>query len=415
MFGVQVYGSTEESGKYYPSLIGSQTSWVRVNLSWMNVEPVNEEPANYFWTQMDKALSAARSDKGGLQLIAVIDDSPVWARLNPDDAGGPIKSETLADFGEFVEALVERYDGDGYEDAPGNPVVRHWEFYNEPDVGYNRWGYYGAEYASMLQIAYPAVKRSDPLAQVLFGGLGYDWFESQGGPFVDSFLDDVLTAGSGDFFDIMNFHLYPLFEPNWGGGSTGLLGKTAAIREKLAEYGLEKPVVITEAGWHNSPDTIPSSSDEEQVARLVQIVSQSFTADVKVLIWWMLWDPPSYLPDYGLVTDDSPPVPKEAYTAYQTAVSLLANTQSTRQLTDTETGANAMEAYRMDTGNTVVYTAWMNPYNTTEVKPLRIPAASATILDGVGNTIGTAVDSDGDGYITVTITDQPIYVQVPGP
>lgn len=412
MFGVQVYGSTEQSSKYYPYIIGSQASWIRVSLSWENVEPDNRNPANYSWTQTDKMLSLAETNKGRTHIIAVVDNTPVWARLNANDSGGPIRQDALGDFGEFVEALVERYDGDGYEDAPGSPVVRHWEFYNEPDAGQNRWGHYGAEYAAMLQIAYPSVKRSDSGAQVLFGGIAYDWFESQGGPFVDSFLDDVLTAGAGAYFDIMNFHIYPLFEPNWGGGSTGLMGKTAVIRDKLAEYGLDKPIVITEAGWHNSPDVLPYSSDEEQIARLIQLYTHGLAADVKVMIWWMLWDPGSFFPDYGLVTDDSPPVLKQAYTAYHTAVNLLANTHATRQLTEAETGTTSMEAFQMTTHNGTVYTAWMNPYGATEVKPLQIPATTATILDGLGNTIGTAVDSNGDGYVTVTVSSQPIYVQI---
>jgi hypothetical protein len=410
MFGMQVYGSTAENSTYYPYLMNSQASWVRVNTSWLSVEPVDVEPANYSWGSIDQLLSVARSDKGGLNLIAVVDVVPVWARLT-GHANGPIASDSLEDFSEYVEALVERYDGDGFEDAPGNPVVRHWEFFNEPDLS-SRWGNYGAEYAAMLKVAYPAVKRANSSAQVLFAGIAYDWFESQGGLFVESFLDDVLIDGAGDYFDVMNFHVYPLFEPNWGGDSTGLIGKTTAIRQKLAEYGLEKPVVITEAGWYNNADVIPGSSDAEQIARLVQLITQGLAADVKVLIWWMLWDPGDGISDYGLVTNDSPPVPKQAFTAYQTAVSLLNNTRAAYQLTNAVTGSSNMEAYRMTTTAATVYTAWMNPYGTTEVRPLRIPAASATVLDGLGNTIGTAVDNDNDGYVTVAVSSQPIYIQV---
>ena len=64
----------------------------------------------------------------------------------------------------------------------------------------------GAKYAEMLQAIYPAVKAANPNAQVLMGGIAFDYFEDQGGTFVRSFINEVLQAGGGDYFDIMNFH-----------------------------------------------------------------------------------------------------------------------------------------------------------------------------------------------------------------
>lgn len=410
MFGMQVYGSTAEGSTYYQHLINSQTSWVRNNISWQSVEPANVAPSEYDWATVDSQLSVAADN---MNLIVVVDVVPTWARL-PENShpNGPIAADSLDDFSEFVQALVERYDGDGYQDAPGSPIVRHWEFFNEPDLD-SRWGYYPEAYAAMLKVAYPAAKKASVSAQVLFAGIAFDWFEDQGGRFIRSFLNDVLAAGAGDYFDVMNFHVYPLFEPNWGGGSTGLIGKTTVIRETLAQYGLEKPMVITEAGWYNNGDAEPGSSDDEQVTRLVQLMTQGLTADIKVLIWWMLWDPGDGISDYGLVTSASPPGLKPSYTAYQTAVYLLNNTISATQLTSAETGTSNLEAYRMVKANNVtIYTAWMNPYGTTETRTLRVPANSVTVLDGLGNVVGTAVDSNNDGYVNVTIGSQPVYIQV---
>ena len=33
--------------------------------------------------------------------------------------------------------------------------------------------------------------------------------------YVRSFLPDVLAAGGGAYFDVLNFHVYPAFAPNW--------------------------------------------------------------------------------------------------------------------------------------------------------------------------------------------------------
>lgn len=412
LFGMQVYGSTEQNSTYYPYLINSQTSWVRSNVFWLHVEPENRDPANFSWAGTDDAIAAARADNGGLHLIVTIGVIPEWARLNPEWVDGPIHPDALGEFAEFVQAVVERYDGDGYLDAPGSPIVRHWELINEPDAGQNRWGYYGAEYAEMLRTVYPVIKQADPAAQVVFGGIAYDYFESQGGTFVESFFDDVLAAGGGAYFDIMNFHMYPLFAPNWGHDSTGMKGKADILRAKLAAYGYHKPFVITEAGWHNSTDAVPPSNNNEQVDRLVQLVAHSFATDIKVMIWWMLYDPGDFLPNYGLVTRGSTPTPKDAYTAYRAAVALLNNAQFVRTLPPTETGTTLMEAHQFRTDTGSLYIAWLNPYGTTETRPLSIPTASLTILDGMGNLIGTAVDSDNDGYVTVTITTRPVYIQV---
>lgn len=108
----------------------------------------------------------------------------------------------------------------------------------------------------MLTAIYPTVKYHSPQAQVVFGGIAYDFTET-GGPFVRSFLDDVLNAGAGEYFDIFNFHTYPAFADNWlpptnSNQGSGLYEKAQHLRQKLAGHGLNKPIIITEAGWRSN-------------------------------------------------------------------------------------------------------------------------------------------------------------------
>ena len=49
------------------------------------------------------------------------------------------------------------------------------------------WGPYGADYAQMLCAVYPAVKAASPNARIVLGGIAYDWFQEDGGPFVRGF------------------------------------------------------------------------------------------------------------------------------------------------------------------------------------------------------------------------------------
>ncbi len=417
LFGVQMYGNTDKTSLYYPSLIASKASWVRVPIVWSDVEPSNVSPDKFRWTGADAAIGVARD--GGLNLIVTLDSAPGWAATYPS---GPIDKVGYEELSEFVRAVIERYDGDGVDDAPGLPVINYWEFYNEPDLGQRytdvRWGNAGAEYAKMLAAVYPVVKAANPNAQVVFGGIAYDWFVEDGGPFVRGFLDDVLKAGGGRYFDVMNFHSYPNFAPNWATQGAGLYEKAQFIQKKLHdEYGLEKPLVVTEAGMHSNDAPQLPMTPELQAQYVVRLFTQSMAANLQVMIWFMFYDPGSFYPfDNGLVTSDDPPQTKVAFNAYQTIVSELSTAHFERILTADETGATDMEAYRFrdNVKKQVVYVAWLNPDRTQETKPLKLPATQVLVRDIYGSMRAANDADDGviDGMTTVEVSSQPVYIEV---
>jgi hypothetical protein len=416
IFGVQMYGDTRSSSRYFDALMGSGADWVRVPINWGAIEPNDVSPADYNFKSADHVVAAAHRDGGNKRLIITIHSAPAWAAPGPR---APLYPDALPDFAEFVGTMVERYDGDGLADAAGSPRVQYWEFYNEPDANLDAfesgWGNDGDQYAQMLSVAYPAVKSASPEAQVVFGGIAYDWFEDQNGPFVRSFLDDVLAAGGGAYFDVMNFHAYPSFAPHWAEQGPGLLEKTQAVREKLAEYGwADKPIFITESGWHsNNPPQHPSSQ-QIQAAYVVELFTQALAADVEVMIWWMLHDPGSFYWDNGLVTDDVVPLEKLAFWAYQTAVSQLSTAEFEYRLTQAETGADDMEVYRFSDPvyNRRLYVAWLNPVNSSNIRPLSLPGSQAIVRDIIYGNAQTIVDGDGDGYVTIQVGAQPVYVEM---
>lgn len=415
LFGVQMYGDTRPQSAYYNVLMESQATWVRAQLNWENVEPVDVSPEEYNFLSSDALTSAARADAGNVRFIATIHHAPDWAAASPR---GPLYVSALPDFAEFVGAIVERYDGDGLADAPGSPVVNYWEFYNEPDANSDYfepgWGEFGGHYAQMLSVVYPAVKSANPNAQVVMGGIAYDWFEDQDGPFVRSFLDDVLAAGGGAHFDVMNFHSYPAFSHTWAQQGPGLLEKTQAVRSKLAEYGVgHKPIVITEAGWHSDSPPQQPSSPQIQARYVVQLFTQSLAADVDVMIWWMLHDPGGFYYANGLVTGEGSAQPKLSFWAYQTAVAELTTAEFQYRLTPAQTGATDMEVYKFNDSfyNRRVYVAWLNPVDTTTIKSLTLPGTHAVVRDIIYGNTQTIVDDNGDGHVTVQVGAQPIYVE----
>lgn len=427
IFGVQMYYDSSPTSYYLPSLVESGATWLRIDINWSSVEPTNTTPDQYLWQYADQSLGAAVPSIGaGIRVIGTIETAPVWARSDSYKPDGPINPAYMGDFQEFVGALVERFDGDGYRDAPGSPVVTYWEFYNEPDRRSDstdgRWGDHPVEYAMMLAAVYPVVKYYNPDAQVVFGGIAYDFFIEQGGPFVRSFLDDVLKAGAGDYFDIFNFHIYPIFAPNWlppvnSNEGSGLYEKAQHLRQELIGHGLDKPIIVTEAGWRS--DSTPSAYGNEEIqARYVaQLFTQSLAADLDIMIWWMLYDPSGWDGDYGLVNNDIPPYRKPSFTAYQTIVNRLTHKEFVRVVPLAETQQVLMEAYQFRDSATgrAHYVAWLNPENTSSKSVLTVAAGEVrtTNLYGVpGPTINDAADGAIDGRTSVTVDGQPVYIEV---
>ena len=413
-FGVQMYGDTGKGSKYYEKMSKLAAGWVRSNISWEQIERTNTTPNNYKWTNADKTVGAARD--AGKHMILTLEHSPKWASSAKD---GPIDKVPVSELAEFMAAVVERYDGDGTDDAAGSPVVNHFEIYNEPDHQ-GRWGNAGKEYAEMLKVVYPAMKAANPNVKVIFGGIAYDWFvDNTGsvfppGPFVRSFTADVLANGGGDYFDVMAFHGYIAFARNWTDGQgTGFVEKTASLRGVMQKYGVNKPIMITETGIHSNADVGNPRTLSEQASGVVELYVQAMVADIDVLVWFMLYEPGGGYPfKNGLVTDDATPVEKPSYATYQVAAKELSSAQFERTLSVSETGAGDMEVHQfadVAKGRTL-YVAWTNPIKSGATRQLKLPGASATVIDMYGNSSSVA---GSGGKVTVNVGKEPIYIAVP--
>ena len=133
VFGVQMYEHLDTPGAALNLAQAAKVSWVRWPIGWAGVEPQDTSPDHYNWTAIDASLEAASA--AGLKVIVTIDGNPSWAATYP---GGHLDRSGVGPFVEFVGALVERYDGDGQNDAPGSPssiigsftmnrtAVMHW-------------------------------------------------------------------------------------------------------------------------------------------------------------------------------------------------------------------------------------------------------------------------------------------------
>lgn len=418
-FGVQMYGTiTHSTGLTWVTGMGG--SWIRVPFSWSSVEPTNVTPTLYNWTWMDRQVKAVRGQ--GIELLFTLAGNPDWAAQYPM---GPVTD--TADLLEFIGAAVERYDGDGIDDAPGSPVVTYWEFYNEPDCtsewhaehgGYGFFGYHGDEYAALLEAVYPVVKAASPRAQVVFGGIANDYFVAQGGIFDPDFLDDVLSNCSGPCFDVMNLHYYPFYRHRWETYGKDVLGKTNYITAKLATYGFERPIIVSETSWPAATNW----GSIEQNARYVPILyTRGLAGGLVTVIWWSLYDMDSSYS--GLMAAGL--VPRDSYYAFKTLTEQLGQARFVRALTEAETGGGDIEGYVFNvwgaSGRERRDVIWLDCPTLRLSPPQDCPGSSQLMTVAASEVMVTQVDSaksivtDGDdgqpdGRVTLTIGPAPIYV-----
>ncbi len=413
-FGAQFF-SFEDS--LLNSAADAGVRWIRMPIAWSSIEPVRTTPRTYYWSDLDNGVTKAWQK--GVHLIFTVGGQPSWAAAYPM---GPLYDPS--DLLEFMSALVERYDGDGVNDAPGSPLVQDFELYNEPDNtdvalaasgGWGLWGHNGTGYAQMLQMLYPVVKAANPRANLVMGGLAMDSFEEYGGPFDRQFLDDVLTACHGkQCFDTMNFHYYPPARYEWEPYGPDVVGKANYVKQRLAAHGFTNiKLTCTEISWGSKPPTDPAdwTSPELQDRYVIKAFVRGMAAGLESLTWYTMKETgETYLP--GLVQADNQP--KSSYWVYQKMASMLAGVEYQRGLTLSETGSSKIEGYvftasrgcRLD----VVWTEDQTHFNPSDDPqlPLVVDARLLRAVDKYGNETWLTSTT---GKITVVVRGSPLYLE----
>ncbi len=413
-FGLQIY-ETLDTSKILTLTAEGGAGWIRFPLRWRHIEPNNTTPEYYNWSYLDPSMTAAKASN--LNIMFTITEQPEWAA--PVSMGVPYDRSELA---EFLAAVVERYDGDGTQDAPGQPIVRYYELYNEPDMtienvmGSAPWGYKGAEYASLLAYLYPVLKEANPRAKLVVGGLASDGFDDKGGPFARSFLDDVLSACVGvDCFDVMNFHYYPAFHKEWDPYGPGFMGKAIYFRQKLEEYGkADRALICSETGSRGHPDW---GGDEQQSRYVVKAFVRGRAAGLPIVIWFTALD--TTIPEslYGLY--DESYRPKPSYDAFATASSMIVGSEYAWALSSKETGSPDLEGYLFSRPDgrslIVIWTEDDSKYNPDDNPsvPFTVNKTSLTVTDKYGYASQRHDHDDGvtDQKVTLTIDGSPVFIE----
>ena len=203
--------------------------------------------------------------------------------------------------------------------------VRYFEIWNEPNLA-DFWEPKPdpAAYTADLKAAYTAIKKVDPSAVVLSGGLAPA--ENDGKNYDPrTFLEDMYVDGAKESFDELGYHPYsypdsPDTVASWSGWSM-MAATRPSIRSIMTANGdSSKKVWITEYG---APTSGPNSVGETaQSLDLVQAISQAQRLDWIGSLYIYTWNDIATLPadqnGFGLLTDDN--AQKPAYSAVAAAL-----------------------------------------------------------------------------------------------
>ena len=397
-WGIQLYNLSLQAE--YPDQIGA--GWVRVPLHWKYLEPENTTPENIQWSAEFDALLAQLSSKQ-IRVIFTLMGNPSWAATYE---AGPIDKVPIDELVEFMEAVVAHYGQPPYN-------IKYFEIYNEPDnyrqsrAEHGGWGYFGRQpekYVEVLAALYDPIKAVDPEARIVFGGLAYDGWNNG---FEEDFLDDVLALDGDLYFDVMNFHYFTYFQNLWDPYGIDIIGKTTYIRDKLADYGVSKPFICTEACEGSNPGF---GTLETQSRYVPQLYARSQEADLDLTIWWWLFDFATIEMQCGLL--DKNGEPKQAYYAYQTLDRELSSTVYVGPVPPGEAGSDKIEAYEFETvaNSSPIIVAWTSD-NRNHTMSLKTGQVVVVDKEGDRTVIRDGDDGNADGEVMVPIGPSPVYLR----
>lgn len=116
-----------------------------------------------------------------------------------------------------------------------------WEIWNEMDIMNAEDGTAPpAEYLPLLKDAYTTIKGKGSENTVLLGAMGNHW---------RNYLDDLLSMGASDYFDVLSVHYYTAKNP-----PESIISYYEDLYTSLKNHHISKPVWLTETGYVSVSD-----------------------------------------------------------------------------------------------------------------------------------------------------------------
>ena len=299
--------SSQERSAALDAIAAAGFGWVRQRFPWDQIEP---ERGVFAWESWDELVAAL--DARGLQVVAVLDGAPAWARAEVDAANPLAPPASRADFGRFAAAVAQRYGSS----------LRFYQIWDEPNIA-PHWGNRyvdAADYAALLREGAVQVRSADPDAVVLLAALAPT---VEGGGLNQSdvaYLDALYAAGAAPWFDAAAAQPYGFDRPPDDPPAAGRLNfrRAELLRAvMLRREDAATPLWLTAFGWR--------SDDAGAASWLGVDPATQATWAVEALEWarrhwdwegglaWAAWQPAQPASDlrwgFALVAPDGQPTP----------------------------------------------------------------------------------------------------------
>jgi len=419
-FGLHAVGSDANSVK------GLGVQQIRIApITWDSIEP---QKGTYDFTANDQIIMKLQQGNVSL-IVATIRDINMWggnlvaqASYDPQN---PLSAKSgfpgdIAAWKAFINAIVERYDGDGVNDMPGLIFpVKYWQIESEWQW---QWNDTTQNYLNFLDISYQEVKKADPTATVIAGaitgaiafavGEGFDpsgYFEIDNGTGGNVLVSQSQLVSSSSYqkalkqvnnllnygqnsFDILDIHLY----------STKASTITPAmdwLKSTMATYGYVKPV------WSLENAGPQYNYNEDIHAReVVKRYLFSITSGIEKTFWSSLHVAKGWPDKYRLLSlIDEFNRKKQAFYTYKLLAQKI-DGYDTIEILNIGAGVNCFKVMRQ---NAVTYIMWSDQGAT---GTLTLPTSELRFTNAL--TLKRKTFRHGGGDLSFKLWDDPIILEV---
>ena len=221
-------------------MVEAHVTWLRQEVRWDEIEP---ESSGYVWSNWDQIFRVL-DDYPKLQLIAVLKNSPQWARQSGTKTAPP---DDPNQFAKFAFDFASRYR------------VAAYQIWDEPNItiGWGNTEPRSSDYAALLQAASQAIRSADSEAMLLAAGLAPT---TETGPDNLSdliYLRQLYVLGADQYVD--GFAAKPFgfdSSPLYRDVDSAILNfsRVVALREIMVEHNDgDRLLWISAWGWNSLP------------------------------------------------------------------------------------------------------------------------------------------------------------------
>jgi hypothetical protein len=283
--GISPQGEANEAD--YALMEEAGLASVRLPLFWSHVEAAPPALAEPDWDGFDRAVELAARHE--MRVMPFVWGTPAW--LSPEPRLEPVNARQRGAWASFLRRAVRRYGSNGtfWWDNPELPYmpIRRWEIWNEANiVTFGRAD--PRAFATTLRIGGRAIKRADPGAKVLLGGLFGRPLQIPPNVSSGSFLSEVYRARRvKKWFDGVALHPYVA-------DAGALRWQIRNLRRVMRVHDdAATPLYVTELGWG-------SDSFESRWERGLQGQARELDRSFRMLaghrhswriggVWWFSW------------------------------------------------------------------------------------------------------------------------------